>query len=364
MEDEEFEDEEFEDEDDSFYGKPKFDDDTKVLIENVKKVIKDTAALDRDQKIEQAMNALYENLATYPENIREKNSFQYAIFEIEYLLSKEYLPIKNEPIYDPDTQIDYPEEMISEKDYIQTLDCLVHRVRTDFSQRFDIKNASLKSQCISSRMKVDDECEKRGIDFFNFRLNREMGLGDFHHLNIVSFPQENDDRKNYLVDCTYRQFFRKGNSFIRRIEVVNNRALSIGTYMMMTEKRQRLAEELLTKGYIEATPENLKEYFDAIIFAGRDLEFYKSRGLNYMNPDDCIPEYSLDDYIDMILGNNVVYDNPEVAVEVFSAMREKRVILDISEIEKRIDIVDPEDMEKMSRVLDGLTKEEREESKE
>ena len=361
MEDEEFEDEEFED--DSFYGKPKFDDNTKSLIENVKKVIKDIDAPDRDKKIERAMNALYENLATYPENIREKNSFQFARYKIESLLFEEYLPIKNEPIYDPDLQIDYPEETLSEKDYIQTLDCLVHSVRTDFSQRFDIKNASLRMQCISSRMKVDKECEKRGIDFFNLRLNNEMEFGDFHHLNIVSFLQENGDRKNYLVDCTYRQFFRKGDSFIKRIEAIGDRVMSMGTYMMMTEKRQRLAEELLTKGYIEATPENLKEYFDAVVFAGRDLEFYKSRGLNYMNPDDCIPEYSLDDYIDMILGNNVVYDNPEVAVEVFSAMREKRTILDMSVIEKRIDMVDPDDMRKMSRVLGALVKEEREESK-
>ena len=76
-----------------------------------------------------------------------------------------------------------------------------------------------------------------------------------------------------------------------------------------SKERKKLAEELLTKGYIEATPENLKEYFDAIIFSGRNNEYYTQQGLDFMNPNDCVPQYSIADYIEMLTQNHIIDEN-------------------------------------------------------
>ena len=138
-----------------------------------------------------------------------------------------------------------------------------------------------------------------------------MNNGMFHHFTIVNIPIANGESKMYLIDCTYRQFFTKSNSFIQRISVMRGPAkgCSIGAYMMMTEERKQIAEKLLTKGYIEATPQNIKEYFDAIIFSGRGYDYYEQQSLDFMNPNDCIPSYSITNYINMLIQNRVIDEN-------------------------------------------------------
>jgi len=343
------------------------DDIARELIKNAKRVIKDKTLPDRDEKIENAMNALYIHLGTYPDDIRRSYEFQEEISRVERLLSNEYLPIKNKPIYDSKAQIDFPEGLSSEKDYIQALECLVHNVRAflkNYIPDHDIENSSLEGDCSYSSEFVESECKINGIDFFGIGIGPNLTAGNLHYFNIVSFKNKDSERKNYLVDCTYRQFFTKKNYFIRRIEAVRNLSMSIGTYMMMTEKRQRIAEELLSKGYIEATPENLKEYLDALIFAGRELEFYKDRGLDYMCPDDCMSEYSLDDCINILLSNGAITTNQEIAEEVLTSMKGKKATLNMSDIEKRAYRAVPDDMVKMSGILNNLVEQEREEPKE
>ena len=62
----------------------------------------------------------------------------------------------------------------------------------------------------------------------------------------------------------------------------------------------------MSKGFIELSPDVFKEYFDAIVYSGRDKEYYSSHGLNYMNPNDIIPSYSTEEYLNLLFVNRVI----------------------------------------------------------
>jgi len=85
-----------------------------------------------------------------------------------------------------------------------------------------------------------------------------LGLtkNDNHSFGIIHI-----DGKKYIVDCTYRQFF----SVTKNIEF--GRVRDAGKYMLVDDQRKAFAEQLLKQGFVEATPENLKMYFDGFVLA-------------------------------------------------------------------------------------------------
>lgn len=82
-----------------------------------------------------------------------------------------------------------------------------------------------------------------------------MGKGiEGHNCTIA-----NSKSKSYLIDCTYRQFFRDKY----------DKESHCGYYMVQDEMRRRVAEQILKYGWIEATPENIKAYMDGFEMAKR-----------------------------------------------------------------------------------------------
>ena len=98
---------------------------------------------------------------------------------------------------------------------------------------------------------------------------------------------------------------------------------SIGSYMMLNEKRKKIAEKILSKGYIELTPDVIKEYFDAIVFSGRDKKFYEQHRLNYLDDDDIVPKFSAEDYLQMLIENRVCYKKTikDIATEILGSSK-------------------------------------------
>lgn len=92
-----------------------------------------------------------------------------------------------------------------------------------------------------------------GEDGVKNRLNRNT-----HSISIVAIGD-----KKYIVDCTYRQFFlsqdRKKNQ--------NSEHIDLSELCINNEQRKTLAEQILRYGWIEATPENVKQYMDMFIEA-------------------------------------------------------------------------------------------------
>lgn len=288
------------------------DDKGEILIENARKAISiDKSVPTRDAEIERAMNELYEHFSSYPEEELTKFGLQLKIFKIERMLENEFLALDSKPIFDPNSEIQFPHEITSQQSCEQALDFIVHITRKELSEHNNLDTATLEKNCFDTSYRLEDVCKQKNIEFLHLGLNQNMEHGMFHHFTIVNFPLSNGETKKYLVDCTYRQFFTKSDSFRKRISVMRGPAkgCSIGSYMMMTEERKKIAEELLNQGYIEATPENIKEYFDAIIFSGRDNDYYKQQGLDFMNPNDCTPKYSITDYMRMLTQNHVIDEN-------------------------------------------------------
>lgn len=125
-----------------------------------------------------------------------------------------------------------------------------------------------------------------------------------HAFGTITFPLKTENgvvEKQYLVDVTFRQFFK-------RIMCENPTYSLTGTFEMdpgyflcnkirKTKESIHLSKQLLKKGYVELTDENLKLYIDSFIYSSiyrtnqdylhdmkkLDIDFYKKR-LRRMKP--------------------------------------------------------------------------------
>lgn len=68
-----------------------------------------------------------------------------------------------------------------------------------------------------------------------------------------------------------------------------NSGPDLGIYIMMDDSRKNMAEELLTKGYIEFTSQNIKDYFDGFVFSGRNGFYYEQLGKTTLTAEDYNP---------------------------------------------------------------------------
>lgn len=288
------------------------------VINDVKDAVSiDKLNSDRDKKIEEAFNKLYMFFSKYSEKELNSYVFVYEMYKLERLLSDEFVDIDSTPDFDLTSNKEFPERILTSEDSRKAIEYVVFQTRRKLFHTSKSMDNTLEGQCISTNSIVKKICIDQKLKYINFNVSQDLGRGYYHCFSIVKTKPKNFEEINYIVDCTYRQFFTKSKSFIKRIETMRGLAKgeSIGTYMLMDEKRKKIAEELLQKGFIVATPENLKCYLDAIVFSGRDKEYYKKNKLNYMNPKDCIPKYSLNDYMDMLIKNKTIkYASIEEAV--------------------------------------------------
>lgn len=99
-----------------------------------------------------------------------------------------------------------------------------------------------------------------------------------HSIVIVKFPIRQCDgsvkNKPYLVDTTYRQFFlvECGSTVLEENCIIDKKfggkvASRAGYWVLKLTQGEQLAEELLSKGFVELTEENAKLYGDAFILA-------------------------------------------------------------------------------------------------
>ncbi len=249
------------------------------------------------EEIKELMKSIYK----YFKGVIPKADFNdkrlVEVFSLERLLDQKFLPLENEPIYNPEMEEEVPSMIQSEEDCHKMMEAIVHRTREWLSKHHDLKTDTLEKNCIDTSWRVKDVCEELGVQQRDFSCSQSLSYGFFHCFNVVSFDLPNGETKHYLVDCTYRQFFTYADSFLERIGMPLNSGPSIGAYMMMDEARKRMAEELLTKGYIEFSPEVIKAYFDAFIFSGRNGCYYDALGKRQLSKEDYEPHYTSDDYL-------------------------------------------------------------------
>ena len=140
-----------------------------------------------------------------------------------------------------------------------------------------LNNFSFINFCYESSKIVEQLCKKQKIPCKTIKLvpcftNKE-DLWDgtkLHYFNIITFNNE-----QYIVDCSYRQFFIKKYNCLEILGVVDSYGIMPGYIMLQDKTRQEVATQILKYGYIKLTPTTLKSYLDGFAMSYRNSNYYE-----------------------------------------------------------------------------------------
>ena len=137
---------------------------------------------------------------------------------------------------------------------------------------YDLSKDNLRGDCIDSANRVEIDCGSKGFSAKRIHTMKFLKISKQldHYFSLIKA-----DGKYFIIDCTYRQFFSKTNNEPKD----DNSFRDPGMYMIANDERKKVAEQILIKGWIEATPENLKYYLDGFIMA--DRKSFDETGISY-----------------------------------------------------------------------------------
>ena len=160
--------------------------------------------------------------------------------------------IDSEPYIEDDSyNLDEFNESMSDERKITSV---VQKERKYLMRRYDLTCENLSGECRDSAERIILDCTSKGFtDSMVLTPSTYLDGVEIHNCTIANL-----NKKSYLIDCTYRQFFTD-----------KDKEKHCGIYMLNNEKRKEIANQLLKKGWIEATPENLKAYMDGFEMAKR-----------------------------------------------------------------------------------------------
>ena len=115
---------------------------------------------------------------------------------------------------------------------------------------------------------------------------------------VIPIKEENKvTNKRFILDLTYRQFFRIHENVISKYLKSNSKP-NIGLFINLDEDDKNFAIELLKNGFVEATDDNIKHYFKPFAFS--DLELYSTDTINQV--------YQELDMLDAIENKQIEFD--------------------------------------------------------
>lgn len=158
----------------------------------------------------------------------------------------------------------------------------------------ECKNVSYSIKKICDNLKVKAKVIKIPAGF-NEKLNIYDGNG-YHYFVMLTINGE-----NYIVDCTYRQFFRLDNNNLNRFGIVGMSGCSAGTFMLMDEERKKVALHLLKNGWIKCNDKNFKHYLDGFTMSYRNALYYE-----WLGQVDYSVGYTASDYIEFLNGDDLM----------------------------------------------------------
>ena len=188
----------------------------------------------------------------------ENNIRTNIISDVNYDPSNDYI-IESLPFIDEKAGIEeYNESMSTE----QKLNNIVQRERKILAEQHNLNTNNLSGECVASTFRIVEYCIARGVKATHMWTTRllKVGRGLGHHFSLIEISG-----KQYIIDCTYRQFFSINNEEFR-----NEDGYKLpGIYMLIDSKRAKVAQQILKNGWIEVTPESLKYYLDAFVMASK-----------------------------------------------------------------------------------------------
>lgn len=197
------------------------------------------------------------------------------------------------------------------------LNWIVYMARTEYAytnfwtKKTSIDGLSFENECVDMSKIIAGICSENDIKCVIKRINPgflETAIlhngANFHDICIVTI-----NNMEYLVDCTYRQFFMLRYNSLERIGIPYLFGPKPGTFITLLDGRQALATTLLKRGWIPFTKDNIKHYFDGFALSFRN-------GLYYDETHDYsfTTNYSNADYINFLNGtdNQVKHEGEEV----------------------------------------------------
>lgn len=166
-----------------------------------------------------------------------------------------------------------------------------------FEYRYQsINEVDMANNCIACCYKVLEICASLKIPCEKVEIYpgyndkaRLFGLCGYHYFNIVTI-----NNKKYLIDGSYKQFFKKSHSSLEEIGVPLTCAPLPGIFMQQTKTRQQVAKKLLKDGWIELTEDTLKSYCDGFTLSFRNGLYYET------HPKDFTTSYTAEDYLNFL----------------------------------------------------------------
>lgn len=158
-----------------------------------------------------------------------------------------------------------------------------------------------EAKCTEFADVVAKICEDNGIECYIIRLNPGFidtaRLYDKHKIHDFCIIKLNDGY--YLIDPSYRQFFMLRASSLDRVGVPFLGGCFPGVFMKLSEERQAVATNLIERGYLKFTPENIKPYFDGFALSFRNGLYYDiTQDYSYTT------SYTADDYVSFLKGED------------------------------------------------------------
>ena len=219
-------------------------------------------------------------LNNYPISIH--NDIKKWIYKCESLIPSEFI-IESNPVYEYGSiNVDscFKDESEMTLDYIVQIvrDRLTINERKYNSEFKHLNEVSLTNKCEIASCYTSDLCREMFIRnepiiiWPGFTRKPELYDGNgYHCINIVTLKG-----KRYIIDCTYRQFFTVVRNNLERIKVMGLSGCHAGIFMTRTKERLELANQILKYGWFEATPENIKNYFDGYAISYRNGHYYET----------------------------------------------------------------------------------------
>ena len=191
------------------------------------------------------------------------------------------------------------------------LDYIVWMTRRALLERFHNNDKKIKSlnglhltnECKNTSYFVCDLCKGLGIRAkvikipaaFSDEINLFNGSG-YHYFVVAEINGE-----EFIIDCTYRQFFTADYNNLERLGVVGLAGCDPGVFMMLNRDRKNVAMTILKNGWIRCTKENFKHYLDGFTLSFRNGLYYDWLGRVDYNVD-----YTDRDYLNFLNGYDYI----------------------------------------------------------
>lgn len=184
------------------------------------------------------------------------------------------------------------------------LDYIVYYSRMEIVKNNNLtesfNNIDLSNKCYKASIYVKNACHMCNLECYLIRIDpgfsRDYTLcnySGYHYFIIVKH-----ENKYYLVDVSYKQFFKKNYATFAIMGVPFTIPPTCGAYMMLDDFRKKVADTLNKYGWIELTDQTLKAYFDGFALSYRNALYYENRPLIYK------VKYNVDDYIKFLRGED------------------------------------------------------------